>query len=94
MYSRHVRIKFDPLWYEDFSETKIIDYRVDEIKPLILNPGRLLLTERCIYFQPYNNIRPVSILLICSILLIIKFLFVFLLYAFIMPVPSDEDSFR
>lgn len=60
VYSKHQRVKFNPLWYDDFQENVLIDYQVDEIHPLILNPGRLLLTTQRIYFQPYNNIQPVT----------------------------------
>lgn len=54
-------MKFNPLWLEDIYETVLVDYTVDEIHPLILNPGRLLLSTERIYFQPYNNIQPVRL---------------------------------
>lgn len=60
VFSRHKRVKFDPLWLEDIYETVLTENTVDEINPLVLNPGRLLLTTKRIYFQPYNNIQPVS----------------------------------
>lgn len=59
VFSRHKRYKFDPLWLNDIYEGIIVDNTVDEIKPLITNPGRLLLSTSAIYFQPYNNIQPV-----------------------------------
>ncbi|XP_055712344.1 protein FAN-like [Phlebotomus papatasi] len=58
VYSRHNRLKFDLLWLEDVCEEVIIDFQVDEIAPLVVNPGRLLLSSKAIYFQPYNNIHP------------------------------------
>lgn len=60
VYSRHKRYKFDPLWLNDIYEQIIAENTVDEIKPLITNPGRLLLSTKGIYFQPYNNIQPVT----------------------------------
>lgn len=59
VFSRHQRYKFDPLWLNDIYEGIIVENTVDEIKPLITNPGRLLLSTESIYFQPYNNIQPV-----------------------------------
>ncbi|GAB0089168.1 protein FAN [Sergentomyia squamirostris] len=58
VYSRHNRLKFDLLWLEDVYEEVITDFQVDEIAPLVVNPGRLLLSSKAIYFQPYNNIHP------------------------------------
>ncbi|XP_055682050.1 protein FAN-like [Lutzomyia longipalpis] len=58
VYSRHNRLKFDLLWLEDVYEEVITDFQVDEITPLVVNPGRLLLSSKAIYFQPYNNIHP------------------------------------
>lgn len=60
VYSRHNRMKFDPIWLNDIYERVIVDYTVDEINPLVTNPGRLLLSSNCIYFQAYNNIHPVG----------------------------------
>lgn len=54
-------MKFNPLWLDDIYETVLVEYPVDEIHPLILNPGRLLLSTKRVYFQPYNNILPVMI---------------------------------
>lgn len=65
VFSRHKRYKFDPLWLNDIYEGIIVENTVDEIKPLITNPGRLLLSTKGIYFQPYNNIQPVRIM--CTI---------------------------
>lgn len=53
-------MKFDLHWLGDITEPIVIEHTVDEISPLVTNPGRLLLTTRCVYFQPYNNVLPVS----------------------------------
>ncbi|XP_059617028.1 protein FAN-like [Phlebotomus argentipes] len=58
VYSRHNRLKFDLLWLEDVYEEVITEFQVDEITPLVVNPGRLLLSSKAIYFQPYNNVHP------------------------------------
>lgn len=60
VFSRHTRVKFNPLWLENLYEKIILEYQVDEINPLVVNPGRLVLSSSSIYFQPYNNIQPVS----------------------------------
>uniref|UniRef100_U5EY84 Putative neutral sphingomyelinase n-smase activation associated factor n=1 Tax=Corethrella appendiculata TaxID=1370023 RepID=U5EY84_9DIPT len=57
VFSRHNRVKFNPLWLDNLYEEKIVDYQVEKINPLVVNPGRLLLTNSFIYFQPYNNIE-------------------------------------
>lgn len=59
-YSRSKRIKFNPLWLDDVFEKIINECTVDEISPLVLNPGRILLSSTYIYFQPYNNIKSVK----------------------------------
>lgn len=56
VFSRHNRVKFNPLWLESVAEQTISDFPVDEINPLVVNPGRFLLTDYAIYFQSYNNI--------------------------------------
>lgn len=45
---------------DDIYEAVLIDHTVDEINPLVSNPGRLLLSTKQIYFQPYNNVQPVN----------------------------------
>lgn len=62
VYSRHKRVKFNPLWLDDIYEKVLIDHTVDEINPLVLNPGRLLLSTQQIYFQPYNNVQPFPVI--------------------------------
>ncbi|XP_055383066.1 protein FAN-like isoform X2 [Condylostylus longicornis] len=61
-FSFHNRKKFNPLWLGNIYEKKLYDCKVDEVRPLVLNPGRLLLTNSCIYFQPFNNIFPYPVL--------------------------------
>uniref|UniRef100_A0A336L9Y2 CSON006095 protein n=1 Tax=Culicoides sonorensis TaxID=179676 RepID=A0A336L9Y2_CULSO len=56
-YSWYNRINFDPLWFENIYEKVIIESTVNLIKPLVTNPGRLLLTNKLLYFQSFNNIQ-------------------------------------
>uniref|UniRef100_A0A182MZP2 WD repeat-containing protein 55 homolog n=1 Tax=Anopheles dirus TaxID=7168 RepID=A0A182MZP2_9DIPT len=57
VYSRHSRVKFNPLWLNNLYERTVADFQVKEINPLVVNPGRLLVTNAYIYFQYYNNIN-------------------------------------
>ena len=38
----------------------VIDVLGERIAPLVCNPGRIMLTSSRLYFQPYNNVEPVS----------------------------------
>lgn len=60
VFSRNARQQFDPLWLDDFTEPIVQEHTVDEISPLVTNPGRLVLTPISVYFQPFNNVQPVS----------------------------------
>uniref|UniRef100_A0A2M4CUC0 Putative neutral sphingomyelinase n=2 Tax=Anopheles darlingi TaxID=43151 RepID=A0A2M4CUC0_ANODA len=60
-YSRHSRIKFNPLWLNNLYERTIADFQIEEINPLVVNPGRLLLTNSFIYYQLYNNIHTIPV---------------------------------
>lgn len=60
VYSRHSRVKFNPLWLNNLYERTVADFQVEEINPLVVNPGRLLVTNAFIYFQYYNNISTVG----------------------------------
>ncbi|XP_055630908.1 protein FAN-like isoform X2 [Toxorhynchites rutilus septentrionalis] len=62
VFSRHNRVKFNPFWLDNLYEKICVDYQVDQINPLVVNPGRLLLTNAFVYFQPYNNINPYPVL--------------------------------
>eukprot|EP00761_Pharyngomonas_kirbyi_P001457 gb/GECH01001461.1/.p1 GENE.gb/GECH01001461.1/~~gb/GECH01001461.1/.p1 ORF type:complete len:977 (+),score=232.90 gb/GECH01001461.1/:1-2931(+) len=47
---------FDMTWLEDLRETEIVQVRCEVVRPLHVITGRLLLTQRRVYFQPFNNI--------------------------------------
>jgi len=56
-YSRQSRLSFDTCWLENLSEKIVLETVGNRITPLVLNPGRVLLTNERLYFQPYNNVE-------------------------------------
>lgn len=46
---------------EDLFEKIVLETTAERITPLVVNPGRILLTSARIYFQPFNNVEPVKI---------------------------------
>lgn len=56
VHSKHSRVTFNPLWM-DLYEKVVTETQADKICPLIINPGRVLLSTLRLYFQPYNNIE-------------------------------------
>lgn len=64
VHSRQSRFNFDKSWLEDLSEIVqiIFEVQANKVQPLIVNPGRVLLTNCRIYFQPYNNLDQYPVL--------------------------------
>ncbi|XP_067007294.2 protein FAN isoform X2 [Anabrus simplex] len=62
VYSRQSRVGFDTLWLGDLYEKVILETQGSKITPLVVNPGRILLTSSRLYFQPYNNVEPYPVL--------------------------------
>ncbi|XP_034948322.1 protein FAN-like [Chelonus insularis] len=56
VHSRQSRFSFDTSWLEDLYEQVVCEVQASKVLPLIINPGRVLLTNSRIYFQPYNNL--------------------------------------
>ncbi|XP_023289005.1 protein FAN isoform X2 [Orussus abietinus] len=56
VHSRQSRFSFDTSWLEDLYEHVVIEVQANKVLPLIINPGRVLLTTSRIYFQAYNNL--------------------------------------
>ncbi|GAB6030402.1 hypothetical protein CHUAL_007280 [Chamberlinius hualienensis] len=54
--ARQRMVKFDNCWIEDLHETVVLEFQSNRITPLVTNPGRVLLTNLRLYFQPFNNI--------------------------------------
>lgn len=55
VHSRQSRVSFDTSWLEDLYEQVVLETQGNKVLPLVINPGRILLTSSRIYFQPYNN---------------------------------------
>lgn len=52
------KFKFDLHQLEDvIKEQIILEYHVYRINPLVANPGKLVLSNLCIYFKPFNNLN-------------------------------------
>ncbi|XP_076234034.1 protein FAN isoform X2 [Calliopsis andreniformis] len=56
VHSRQARVSFDTSWLEDLYEQVVLETQANKVLPLVINPGRILLTNSRIYFQPYNNL--------------------------------------
>ncbi|XP_044266497.1 protein FAN-like isoform X1 [Tribolium madens] len=61
VHSRHARVSFDPLWL-DLYEKVVLETEADKVTPLVVNPGRLLLSTSRLFFQPYNNVESVPVI--------------------------------
>lgn len=60
--SRRSRVKFNTSWLEDLYENIVLETQGDRITPLVTNPGRVMLTNKRLYFQPFNNIESVPVI--------------------------------
>ncbi|XP_048732353.2 protein FAN-like [Ostrea edulis] len=60
--SRQSRCKFNTSWLEDLYEKIQFETQGDRILPLVTNPGRIMLTCKRLYFQPFNNIEKVPVI--------------------------------
>ncbi|XP_065676100.1 protein FAN isoform X3 [Hydra vulgaris] len=56
--ARQAMMKFDKSWVEDLYENIIYETTASKITPLVCNPGKLLLTSKQLYYQPFNNVEP------------------------------------
>ncbi|XP_023319661.1 protein FAN [Eurytemora carolleeae] len=57
VFSRQSRLSFDTSWIDSLQEKIIMETVGSKISPLVLNPGRILLTSKRLYFQAYNNLE-------------------------------------
>lgn len=62
VHSRQSRVSFDTSWLEDLYETVVLEIQANKVLPLVVNPGRILLTTSRLYFQPYNNMDQYPVL--------------------------------
>ncbi|KAK7576021.1 hypothetical protein V9T40_012307 [Parthenolecanium corni] len=57
VHSRQDRLKFDYAGVKDLDEDIILEENGSKISPLVVNPGKIILTSLSLYFQPFNNIE-------------------------------------
>ncbi|XP_047515344.1 protein FAN-like isoform X1 [Pieris napi] len=62
LHSRYMRMVFDPVMMDDYTEKILCEYQVEKISPLVRHQGRLALTPTTLYFQPFSNIDCIPIL--------------------------------
>lgn len=62
LHSRYMRMKFDPVMMDDFTEEIVCELQAEKISPLVRHQGKLALTPTTIYFQPFSNIESIPIL--------------------------------
>jgi factor associated with neutral sphingomyelinase activation len=55
---REAVVQFDLSWLETLSEKPLLEITCLLISPLVMNPGRLMITDKMLYFQPFNNVDP------------------------------------
>ena len=56
-YSRQSRGAFDTCWLDNIAETIVFETVANRVAPLVLNQGRILLTNQFLYFQSDNNVE-------------------------------------
>ncbi|RZB38733.1 protein FAN-like [Asbolus verrucosus] len=61
VHSRQARVSFDALWL-DLYEKVVMETEADKVTPLVVNPGRILLSTSRLFFQPYNNVETVPVI--------------------------------
>ena len=52
---------FDQNAIEEFSEGELFACKAERITPLVSNPGRVLLTDKRLYFQPFNTVQTAGV---------------------------------
>lgn len=55
---REAAIDFNSTWLVNLSEKTKIQVTGVQLTPLVRNPGRILITDQRLYFQPLNNAGP------------------------------------
>ncbi|KAL4712825.1 hypothetical protein ACJJTC_011895 [Scirpophaga incertulas] len=62
LHSRYMRMVFDPVMMDDFTEEILCELQAEKISPLVRHQGKLAITPTTIYFQPFSNVESSSIL--------------------------------
>lgn len=63
LHSRYMRMEFDRVMMDDFTEEIICELQAEKISPLVRHQGKLAVTPTTIYFQPFSNVESVSIII-------------------------------
>ncbi|XP_028155819.1 protein FAN-like isoform X2 [Ostrinia furnacalis] len=69
LHSRYMRMVFDPVMMDDFTEEIMCELQAEKISPLVRHQGKLALTPTTIYFQPFSNVEssPILKLKLCDL---------------------------
>lgn len=69
VYSTQNRVEFDACFLDSVQENILFKTVGNKINPLVINPGRIVLSNVTLYFQPYNNAeeKPVTKVKLASI---------------------------
>lgn len=62
VFSRQNRVPFDTSRLDNLFEKIVMETTAERITPLVVNPGRVLLTSARLYFQPFNNVENVPVM--------------------------------
>ncbi|XP_075992601.1 protein FAN-like [Anticarsia gemmatalis] len=62
LHSRYMRMEFDPVMMDDFTEQIVCELQAEKISPLVRHQGKLALTPTTIYFQPFSNVESSPVL--------------------------------
>ncbi|XP_049879652.1 protein FAN-like [Pectinophora gossypiella] len=62
LHSRYMRMVFDPVMMDDFTEEIVCELQAEKISPLVRHQGKLALTHTTLYFQPFSNVEGSAIL--------------------------------
>ncbi|XP_071822078.1 protein FAN-like [Apostichopus japonicus] len=62
VFSRQNRVPFDTSRLDNLFEKIVLETTAERIMPLVVNPGRILLTSDRLYFQPFNNVENVPVM--------------------------------
>jgi factor associated with neutral sphingomyelinase activation len=54
-------ISFNPTWLEG-NEKVVMEALASRVTPLVSHPGRIVVTSRCVYFQPFNVVSSAPVL--------------------------------
>ena len=56
--SQQAQVKFNRNWLDDAFDSILLELKAERISPLVVVPGRIVLTASKLYFQPFSNVDP------------------------------------